>query len=94
MQTVFEMMMLICFGVSWPVSVLKSYRARTTTGKSLVFLLAIWAGYICGICSKLMADSLTYVFVMYVFNFCVVSTDVVLYFRNLRLDKAKKLSEN
>ena len=33
-----EMIMIISFGVSWPLNVIKSYKARTTKGKSLAFL--------------------------------------------------------
>ena len=84
MKELFEAGMVICFGVSWPLSIMKSWRARTSKGKSLIFLLFIWAGYICGIISKLLADNITYVFVFYVINLVMVSCDVILYFRNYR----------
>ena len=35
----FEILMIVSFGLSWPMNVLKSYRARTAKGKSLPFLL-------------------------------------------------------
>ena len=41
----FELGMLLCFGVSWPINVVKSYRMRTAKGKSLPFLIAIFVGY-------------------------------------------------
>ena len=34
---VFEMIMLICFGLSWPFNITKSVRSRTAKGKSLWF---------------------------------------------------------
>ncbi|MFC2821629.1 MAG: hypothetical protein ACFN3H_02510 [Spirochaetales bacterium] len=83
-----EILMLISFGFSWPFNALKSYRARTTKGKSLPFLLLIVFGYICGIIAKLTAPSFKwYVMFFYVLNICMVSIDLILYFRNLRLDK-------
>ena len=94
---IFEMAMIICFGVSWPLNVIKSYRARTTKGKSLAFLICIFIGYIAGIISKLsnpgyMAaiSSKWYVLFFYVLNFVMVSADIVLYFRNKKLDKERE----
>lgn len=86
MSQLLETMMVICFGLSWPISVYKSYKARTTQGKSLVFLLAIWFGYICGISGKILANNINYVLIMYFINLIVVSTDLLLYFRNHSLD--------
>ena len=53
MAEVLEVIMIVSFGASWPLNVLKSYKARTTKGKSLAFLLLIFFGYIAGIVSKL-----------------------------------------
>ncbi|MCI8633975.1 MAG: hypothetical protein HFE64_10945 [Lachnospiraceae bacterium] len=86
MSQILETMMIICFGLSWPISVYKSFKARTTNGKSLVFLLAIWIGYICGIGGKLLAGNINYVLIIYFFNLLVVSCDLILYFRNHALD--------
>jgi len=88
MASILEALMVISFGVSWPVSILKSIRARTAVGKSVYFLLLILFGYACGILSKLAAGRVTYVFIFYVINFVMVSVDLVVYFRNRRLDKA------
>ncbi len=87
-----EIMMILLFGASWPTNVLKSYRARTTTGKSLLFLLFIFAGYIFGITGKLIAGGFKwYVLFFYILNTCMVTVDIALYFRNLALDrKAEK----
>lgn len=88
MSEVLEILMIVCFGISWPLSVLKSYRARTTRGKSLFFLIMIFVGYICGIAAKLSAPSFKwYVLFFYVLNLVMVGTDLILYFRNLRLDR-------
>ena len=86
----FEACMVICFGISWPVSIIKSVRSRTVKGKSLIFILFILVGYAFGIISKLVSGTITYVFIFYVLNFVMVSIDVGLYFRNRRLDKANE----
>ena len=87
MSEIFEIAMVCLFGASWPLNVAKSYRARTAKGKSVMFLLFIWVGYICGIIAKLSAPAFKwYVLMFYVINLIMVSVDIALYFRNRRLD--------
>lgn len=88
-----EIMMLVLFGCSWPLSVIKSYKARTTKGKSILFVIFILIGYVCGICAKLISGNFHwYVLFFYCLNFTMVFLDFLLYFRNLSLDKkAEKL---
>jgi uncharacterized oligopeptide transporter (OPT) family protein len=88
MAQFFETMMLICFGLSWPISVLKSYRARTAAGKSIFFVIVIMVGYVCGIMSKIVGDSINYVLILYIVNLLMVSIDFLLYFRNRAIDRA------
>lgn len=92
MSEIFEAAMVICFGISWPTSIIKSYTSRTAKGKSIIFLTFIITGYVCGIISKLVAGSLTYVFIFYVLNLIMVSIDLVLYFRNKKLDRKRDLT--
>ena len=88
MSELLEICMIVSFGFSWPMNVIKSYKARTTKGKSLAFLLLIFFGYICGITSKLLAPSFKwYVLFFYVLNFIMVGADLVVYYRNYQLDK-------
>ena len=89
--------MIVSFGASWPLNVIKSYRARTTKGKSLPFLCLIFLGYIAGIASKLINEAYMasfgekwYVLFFYVLNLVMVGVDLILYARNYRLDKATK----
>jgi uncharacterized membrane protein YczE len=82
--------MVISFGISWPVSIIKSYTSRTAKGKSMFFMVMILFGYGCGIASKLISDKLTYVFIFYVLNLIMVAIDTALYFRNKRIDEANK----
>ena len=88
MSEILEIMMIVSFGFSWPLNVLKSWKARTTKGKSLAFLVLILFGYVCGITSKLLAPSFKwYVLFFYVLNFLMVLTDFIIYWRNHKLDK-------
>ena len=94
MSEILEIIMIVSFGASWPMNVMKSYKARTAKGKSLGFLCLIEFGYIAGIASKLMNDaymaqfaSKWYVLFFYVLNFLMVGTDLCLYFRNKKLDR-------
>jgi hypothetical protein len=82
----FEIGMLLCFGAAWPASIYKSYTARSAKGKSVLFLGVIALGYISGIINKLI-NSPDYVMYLYLLNLIMVSTDMVLYFRNKRLDE-------
>ena len=87
MSEILEIIMVVSFGISWPLNVIKSYQARSTKGKSLWFLVLIFFGYICGIASKLTADSYKwYVLFFYVLNFVMVGIDLLLYWRNYRLE--------
>lgn len=80
--------MMITFGCSWPLNVMKSWKSRTTQGKSLPFLILIWSGYIFGIMGKLLSQSFQwYVLLCYILNLIMVSIDLLLYARNYRLDK-------
>ena len=94
MSQIFETLMLICFGCSWPISVVKSYRARTAKGKSVVFTYAIIVGYICGIMSKITGGNINYVLALYVINLIMVSVDMALYFRNRKLDRKEELEND
>lgn len=82
----FEFLMLCCFGFSWPFSIAKSVRSRSTQGKSLLFMILIELGYIFGIVHKVI-NNFNWVTYVYAILFCVVMIDIVLYFRNLRIEK-------
>ncbi|MBP3554366.1 MAG: hypothetical protein J6K63_01880 [Clostridia bacterium] len=82
MVGIFESLMLICFGISWPISVWKSYTSRSTKGKSVIFTSAIILGYIAGICGKIAGGNINYVLALYILNLCFVSVDFALYFIN------------
>ncbi len=88
LSEIFEIFMVCLFGASWPMNVIKSYRSRTAKGKSFMFLMFIFIGYIFGIASKLTAPAYKwYVLMFYIINIIMVSADIILYFRNKRIDK-------
>ena len=87
---ILEIVMVVSFGASWPLNVMKSWKSRTTKGKSLPFLCLIFFGYIAGIISKLVSPTYKwYVLFFYVLNLVMVGIDLALYVRNYRLDKAE-----
>ena len=88
MASVLETVMLVCFGLSWPINLSKALKARTAKGTSLPFMLLIITGYIAGICAKLVSGQINYVLIAYILNLCIVSLNVAIYFRNAALDKA------
>ena len=89
MGSILETVMLVCFGFSWPLNVIKAYRAKTAKGTSLPFILLIIAGYIAGIFAKLITGQINYVLIAYILNLAIVSLNVVVYFRNVSLDKKR-----
>ena len=92
MGLILETVMLVCFGFSWPLNVIKAYRAKTAKGTSLPFILLIITGYIAGISAKLISGQINYVLIAYILNLAIVSLNVIVYFRNVSLDK-KRLHE-
>ncbi len=97
-----ETLMIVCFGLSWPISIRKSLKSGTAKGKSLFFEFFIWLGYIFGIIRKVMlfgearaaGNSLEWLFFLgwffYVLNLVMISIDMGLYFRNVKLDRARE----
>lgn len=90
-----EALTILCFGLSWPISIRKSYISRTAKGKSLFFEVFLLIGYAFGICRKVIqvtelneSGFLFFLgFVFYCVNFIAISIDIVLYFRNSKLDR-------
>ncbi len=102
MTNLLEAMMILCFGLSWPLSIRKSWISRTAKGKSLFFEFFIWIGYVFGIARKIIlwseanaaGTSLDWLFYLgwffYVLNIVEISIDMILFFRNKKLDEARE----
>lgn len=99
MTDLLEALMIFCFGLSWPISIRKSWVSRTAKGKSLFFEFFIWIGYVFGIIRKIMlwsaaSGSLDWLFYLswffYVLNIVEITIDMALYFRNVKLDQERE----
>ncbi|WOC32715.1 MULTISPECIES: hypothetical protein [Caproicibacterium] len=98
MTNLLEALMILCFGLSWPISIYRSYVARTAKGKSLFFEVFLWVGYVFGIIREFMQyfsgqglDFLFYLgWVFYFLNITEITIDMLLYLRNAKLDKQRE----
>lgn len=97
LATVCEILFLVCFGASWPFNIIKAYKARTAKGTSLLFMSLICTGYVAGLFKMIFTyiafDGLKTMqwvaFACYIVNLLMVSTGIVIYFRNKKLDAQK-----
>ncbi|MFP4382308.1 MAG: hypothetical protein ACLFUS_17540 [Candidatus Sumerlaeia bacterium] len=82
-SSIFEAGMLLCFGASWPLSVLKTWKMKTGEGKSFGFMWLIFLGYVSGTLYKITGRT-DLVIILYIYNGILVGTDLGLsyYFRN------------
>ncbi len=87
-MSITETIMLICFGISWPVSIAKSLRTKNVIGKSPLFMGFIATGYVAGVVHKYYSDW-DWVVALYVLNLILVLTDMTLYFHYLPRNKAR-----
>ena len=91
MAEILETVMLICFGCSWPISVINNIKAHSAKNMSIGFILLILAGYVAGITAKLLTHNYSFVLIVYVLNLIIVGANVVVYFINKRQDKINDL---
>ena len=89
MGQILETIMLLCFGFSWPLNVIKAYKAKTAKGTSLPFIILIITGYVAGITAKILTNQINYVLIAYILNLAIVSINVLVYLRNYALDKKR-----
>ena len=92
MPEILETIMLVCFGISWPLTVYKSYKTGTAKGMSKAFILMIMCGYVAGITAKILSGRINYVLAAYIINLIIVSVDLLVYYRNRHLDKVRKVT--
>lgn len=93
--SILETIMLLCFGCSWPLSLMRNIKARTARSMSLGFIILIITGYVAGIIAKFIKMDVTpwYVFVVYFFNLIVVSANLVVYFINRNYDRQAEVKK-
>lgn len=96
--SIMEALMVVCFGISWPLNIAKAWKARTAKSISLPFYSLIWIGYIFAMIGKftLIASKAPqpwyvtvrwYVMLSYVLNILMVSIGIAVYFRNRAIDR-------
>jgi hypothetical protein len=86
-MSVFELAMLLCFGIAWPFSIYKSYKSRQNKGKSVVFLYIVLLGYAAGLAHKLTRNPDAVIY-FYILNGLMVTADIILYYRNSLLERS------
>lgn len=89
MTQALEATMLICFGLSWPINLMKNIKAGTAKSMSLKFILLIIFGYIAGITAKIINHQINYVLIVYILNILIVTLNLAVYFINKHKDKKK-----
>jgi hypothetical protein len=89
--SIFEAAMLFCFGFAWPLSIYRSYKSRTNSGKSLSFLCVVFLGYVSGTLHKIIYN-FDLIIILYILNGLMVLTDILLYYRNERIQKRSAIS--
>lgn len=93
-----EMMMVVCFGISWPINIRKAWKARSTKGISLLFYALILAGYLFALVGKFVLIAANapapwyetvrwYVMFFYVLNALMVAAGIGIWFRNRAIEK-------
>ena len=76
-MNIYELVMLVAFGSSWPFAVYKTFRTKKVEGKSGIFLVFIFLGYVSGIIYKCTTKP-DLVLALYVVNGSMVLTEIVL----------------
>jgi uncharacterized membrane protein len=89
LANILESAMLVTFGAAWPANIAKSLQTRSTRGKSLLFLCIVLLGYVFGIAAKLVNGKINYVLAFYLLDFVLVMIDLLIYFRNRKLDRLR-----
>ncbi|MDO4536841.1 MAG: hypothetical protein Q4B54_01675 [Coriobacteriales bacterium] len=86
MADILEAVMLVCFGLSWPINAVKAWNARTAKATSPLFLALITFGYFAGIAAKFMRGNVNWVLGVYVLNLVMLFINIGVYLRNRKLD--------
>ncbi|SMC30916.1 hypothetical protein SAMN06296952_0025 [Oscillospiraceae bacterium] len=99
--SIMETMMVILFGISWPINIRKAWKAKTAKGTSILFYMFIWFGYVFALVGKFALISNNrpapwyqtvhwYVLFFYILNIIMVTIGIAIYFRNIRYDNRIK----
>lgn len=89
MSSVLEAVMLVCFGLSWPINALKAYKSKTAAGTSWMFLALITFGYLAGIAAKFAGGTVNWVLIVYFVNLAALVVNWIVFLRNKSLDRSR-----
>ena len=87
MSEILEIVMLVAFGFSWPISLFKNIKARSTKGVSILFYIMILFGYVAGIISKFTNEA-------YMASFSTKWYVLIFYFCSLKIFVSVKITRN
>lgn len=93
MSAFLEAIMLVCFGLSWPINAAKAWKAGTAAGTSWMFLALITFGYIAGIAAKFVANDINWVLIVYFANLAALVANWVIFARNIARDGKRRAAE-
>lgn len=104
-SSVMEMMMVVLFGISWPLNIAKAWKSKTTKGTSVLFYTFIWLGYIFALAGKFAMIKYNspapwyetvhwYVMFFYFVNIAMVSFGIIIYFRNKVIESKSNKTAN
>jgi FtsH-binding integral membrane protein len=85
-MSIFEIVMLVCFGASWPLAIYKTVKTKNPVGKSVPFLYLVLVGYISG-CIHKIYFSFDKVLWLYALNAAMVLIDLILTHYYIRRNK-------
>ncbi len=94
MAEALEAIMLICFGLSWPMNAYKNFKARTAAGTSWQFIALITLGYVAGIAAKFASGTINWVLAVYFLNVVCIGANWAVYFRNRAIDRQRNIDRD
>ena len=90
LASILEAVMLVCFGLSWPINAIKAWKSGTAVGTSWMFLALITLGYLAGIAAKFAGGNVNWVLAVYFLNLAALVANWLIYARNRGLDRRRK----
>ena len=92
MSAVLEAIMLVCFGLSWPINAVKAWKAGTAVGTSWMFLALITLGYVAGIAAKFVGGTVNWVLAVYFINLAALIVNWIVFARNRARDARSSIA--
>ena len=83
---ILEVIMLISFGLSWPIAAYKSLKSHSSKATNPLFLLLILFGYAAGVTAKFLSGNIGYVLIAYLINILSVVANLIIFLVNKHLE--------